>query len=504
MSPTQSVDLSAWQHYDSFHKVTAGGESLATHSIPDSGSIAAAPSLDGHLSDAIESVDDADVDGMGIFGATNGLDGQRARTQSDYFGPSSTVTLLDKVRRAVYQKHSSDESVHAKKAAASCAGYHDGTGSISQASKGSLGIFKSRPSLIGMTVPPRVEADILLGSYWTAIHSLYPFLHRPSFEKRYLAIWNAFSEGSSPSGQSGFYDAADDTSFYCMLNTVFALGALFNPNIIAEDRERISDTFFRRAKNLLDLDILASGSIALVQILLLMGQYLQSTDMSGSCWTIIGLAIRMAQCIGLHQEPKDCGEACCRHKRDQLASEMRRRTWAGCVLLDRVLSLTYGRPLMIHPISTQTHLVLPEGIDDEFLTQPPNARGSQPDGIPSITECYVQAIKLQDILGQVLAMLYTGNSDESSRPHDGGRDSNAKYMTVLPGLDDGVKNSDFQVLLNIDSRLTTWHKELPPHLQVHSYQDGAAPLYLHNLERTLLHRRQATILKARYANYFRQ
>lgn len=127
-----------------------------------------------------------------------------------------------------------------------------------------------------------------------------------------------------------------DRLFYCMLNSLFALGALLNPKIEQKDRDNISRSFFDRAKKLLDLDLLAAGNLPLVQTLLLMGQYLQSTGLSSSCWNVIGLAVRVAQCIGLHHDPMACDQGCCPFRElDQVETEMRRRAWAGCVTLDR-------------------------------------------------------------------------------------------------------------------------------------------------------------------------
>lgn len=133
-----------------------------------------------------------------------------------------------------------------------------------------------------------------------------------------------------------------DRLFYCMLNTVFSLGALFSPKINQKDRASVGHSFYERAKKPLDIDLLADGNLALVQTLLLMGQYLQSTDMSNSCWNIIGLAVRIAQCIGLHHDPQNCDQGCCSaQSTDQVEIEMRRRAWTGCVLLDRLVPISF-------------------------------------------------------------------------------------------------------------------------------------------------------------------
>lgn len=48
---------------------------------------------------------------------------------------------------------------------------------------------KNDGGVFGMVIPSRPDADDLIESYWRWMHSLYPFIHRPSFEERYLTIW---------------------------------------------------------------------------------------------------------------------------------------------------------------------------------------------------------------------------------------------------------------------------------------------------------------------------
>jgi hypothetical protein len=67
-----------------------------------------------------------------------------------------------------------------------------------------------------------------------------------------------------------------------------------------------------------------------VQYFLILGQYLQGTQKSVQAWTVHGLAITMAFQLGLHSP---------RTNRDfsPVESEIRKRVWYGCILLDRYL-----------------------------------------------------------------------------------------------------------------------------------------------------------------------
>ncbi|GAA5993885.1 hypothetical protein JCM5350_001583 [Sporobolomyces pararoseus] len=92
-------------------------------------------------------------------------------------------------------------------------------------------------------------------------------------------------------------------------------------------------------------DILDNSNIPNIQALLLYaftGESEKGTAASKT-WNILGLAIRMAQDLGLHRrlgtERKEQSEA------DH--AELRRRVWGGCLIADRWMAAIYGQPMMI-------------------------------------------------------------------------------------------------------------------------------------------------------------
>lgn len=286
--------------------------------------------------------DDTNVNAMGVIAPVHSTGGRRNRRPSEYFGPSSTANLVDRARSAMGQQCRKHPSVMSNISCSQCQHEPVSVLSPSCTSSGCSHSLKADSAVFGMTIPPRDEADDLVQNYWRWTHSLYPIIHRPSFEERYRMIWYPQTEPrylrieAHASAPAGLYTSMSDRLFYCMLNSVFALGALFSPRMDHKDREQLSRSLYERAKKLMDLDMLAAGSLGLVQTLLLMGQYLQSTEMSSTCWNIVGLAVRVAQNIGLHHDPKNHDQSCCpAQAQDQTAMEMRRRAWAGCVLLDR-------------------------------------------------------------------------------------------------------------------------------------------------------------------------
>ncbi|KAK1239806.1 hypothetical protein MKX08_007248 [Trichoderma sp. CBMAI-0020] len=157
------------------------------------------------------------------------------------------------------------------------------------------------------------------------------------------------------------------------------------------------------SRQVLLYDILGTTSVSVVQWLLLSGVYLQSTKYASHCWNSIGLAIRLAQSLGLHLEhpgPKSEG---------QLNREMRRRIWHTCVVLDRLLAMTFGRPTMVNRSYSTP---MPSLIDDEYLRT--DGDGIQPDGTNSRMGLFVYSCKLFEILDDILSTFYSVSASVDS------------------------------------------------------------------------------------------
>jgi hypothetical protein len=89
-----------------------------------------------------------------------------------------------------------------------------------------------------------------------------------------------------------------------------------------------------------------------VQYLLLLAQYLQSTQRSVQTWATHGLAVRAAFQLGLYSS--DLVQAF-----SPLEQEIWKKAWFGCVILDRTLSMAFGRPPAIPESYVQLELPVP-------------------------------------------------------------------------------------------------------------------------------------------------
>ncbi len=227
--------------------------------------------------------------------------------QCDFFGSKSAGSFVQQIRAAISAKGSTPSPGH-------------NTPVVSGSPLPHLPTMQPKthngPS-VEYVLPSRKAADGLLDVYWNAVHPLYPFLDRRQFQRMYEGTW------------SGEPSESDESLMMCTLNVVFALASQFSDSLAPKERESSARKYFDRAQDLLNLDLWDIGSIQLVQCLLLMGQYLQSTNCPHQAWMVTGLTVRIAEGLGLHL-PETSVRIDDVHQR-----ELVRRLWHGCVVMDR-------------------------------------------------------------------------------------------------------------------------------------------------------------------------
>lgn len=226
-------------------------------------------------------------------------------TTGEYFGSSSAGSFITQVKDAInaqlgQPKDNSGQKVRSQ-------------GAISLTSPSVSPSY----SLTDYVLPPRKLADHLVAIYWMYVDPLYPFLSRPKWELCYGGLF------------AGTPIDTDERVFVATLNIMFALSTELDESLSPVKRNESSSAYFRRAQNLLPVSFMESGSVALVQYLLLSSQYLQSTNHPHQTWMVVGSAVRIAQSLGLHL-PDVSGEVTQLDERELL-----RRIWHGCILMDR-------------------------------------------------------------------------------------------------------------------------------------------------------------------------
>lgn len=167
-------------------------------------------------------------------------------------------------------------------------------------------------------IPPRKVADDLLDLYWDYVDSAYPWLDRPSIENAYEGLWTKDSEQSM-----------NERALHCILNLMFATACVAFQGQPPLSRYQSSIVFFDRAQELMSYELKDLYNFEIIQMLLLTAVYLQHQKSPQKSFRSIGMAIHIAQELGLHIP--ETTEA----MHDPRERDLARRVWNGCVILDR-------------------------------------------------------------------------------------------------------------------------------------------------------------------------
>lgn len=264
-----------------------------------------------------ESMQQPDSGQSGIFTATASAHvgaNSDASSPDVVFGESSTATFLQQLSHEAGQKDRPP---------------------LFAPNESDSGPFRlDRSTEQSAVLPIRRIADDLINCYWQYMHPLFPILHEPTFTAAYKKSWTSDRPIPQATPNSTSAGEIKEALFFSTLTILFALGTRFCSCIPSTEKETTSKRFYRRARLNFPYDLLDFSSLPVLQMVLLQGVYLQSTTEVSRCWNVIGVAVRMAQSLGLHAEGTQG------RKKTELEREMGRRLWWCCIVLDRSVFLT--------------------------------------------------------------------------------------------------------------------------------------------------------------------
>ncbi|OQU98968.1 Fungal specific transcription factor domain-containing protein [Cladophialophora immunda] len=273
-------------------------------------------------------------------------------------------------------------------------------------------------------LPAREDILKMIESFFSVTGMFFPFIHKRS-------VINTLEELDI----NNFRGVRK--SWLCLLNAIMAIGLSLGDGqgISRKHRELESDVYFQRALILSPWTLSNTTNLETVQALVVMTVYLQGASRSSQTWKIHGLLVQAAYQMGIHANVKS-------PKMSPLEQEIRTRTWYMCFVLDRMMSVAYGRPPLIHNRSIQGNLPLDIDLDDTLADH----EESDAPSIPTQTEnsscsLFLATIKLYCIQGDVIEELYNQN---------------------LAPLVDVQPDQLFSPIMKFDQYLSEWKRELNP------------------------------------------
>ncbi len=184
-------------------------------------------------------------------------------------------------------------------------------------------------------LPPLDQAKRLYGAQHMYIGTIFSFLQPQDFETRLELVYSQDPEDADLSSREACLS-------YCQILLIFAYGQMYSVNQWNGSEGPPGFNYFMQALQLLP-DIHEEGSILFVEVLSLVGYYMQNLNRRDAAFLYvshtgivdslltrmqIGLALRMAISLGLHQEFSD-------PTMDVVEREHRRRVWWSVYSMDR-------------------------------------------------------------------------------------------------------------------------------------------------------------------------
>ncbi|KAE8330263.1 fungal-specific transcription factor domain-containing protein [Aspergillus sergii] len=234
-------------------------------------------------------------------------------------------------------------------------------------------------------LPAEQVARNLHRAYFEHDHLCYPFLHR---ETALCALDQAYQDPS-------FLEQNAFASFELDMILAIATASVHKFNIEALPD---AEAYQIRATQRLN-EVMRDGGVQALQALLLLCQYRMTNsiqDTSTSLWHIVGVASRMCFELGLHREqtyrPTETTDTRDKTSYAAIQCEISRRCFWCVVAMDRIVSITLGRPLAIH-------------LQDVEVALPDPSLDTSSSSF-SRTALFVHIVRYRIICGDVLSALH--------------------------------------------------------------------------------------------------
>ncbi|KAK0118870.1 hypothetical protein ONS96_011950 [Cadophora gregata f. sp. sojae] len=179
----------------------------------------------------------------------------------------------------------------------------------------------SQASLIDF-LPSRLAADRLIKQYFACVHPICQIVHRPTFEKEWETFWDEVTLGIEPP------NSVQTIVFAAMFSGVVSMDDSVILQEFGVSKASLVDNFKLGTETALArANFLRTTKIEVLQAFVMYLIPLCRAEMSRAHSVLLGAAIRMAECMGLHRDGQTYGM-------NPLETHIRRLVWHQLCFLD--------------------------------------------------------------------------------------------------------------------------------------------------------------------------
>ncbi|RKK89897.1 Cutinase transcription factor 1 beta [Fusarium oxysporum] len=195
------------------------------------------------------------------------------------------------------------------------------------------------------------------------------------------------------------------------------------------------------------------NQLVVVQALLLMTYWYETSEDKKGAWHWIGVAISLAYTLCLHRDPSTTSMSSARQK-------LYKRIWWSCFMRDRLIALGMRQPSRIHDKDFDVPMLEESDFDIEVFPQDDNILPRQCAVVRDLTmqhelaDLFIAKVQLCICIGHVLNSMYSDDMRNKVIPEN---TTNSTSM-LLPMK----KLDNMECFLSIKLELLAWAEALPP------------------------------------------
>jgi hypothetical protein len=238
-------------------------------------------------------------------------------------------------------------------------------------------------------LPNRGLAKVLVDLYILKVQPMYPALHEPTLEADIEAVYN------------------DDMESSPYQNFVARMVISISLQKMDTQYAGLADSFYLAALKYLE-PCVRPMDLRTLQCFALMAEYSLLTPTRTAIYYVVGIAVRLAQALGLHEE-KTITRGTNGERADPLEIDMRRRLYWCIIVMDFGLAHALGRPSILATDQEHFDVEWFETCEDRYITRD----GIDPAATPTLKKWVtIHFFKMRLLQLEIRRKLYRSKQPE--------------------------------------------------------------------------------------------